>query len=83
LEKALGIIIPFHDFYGKGITNWLAVKCCYQPLLLRHPLSVFCILCNIGIIIKYRNPEKAAQILQDIAAAGCTAAMEKEVLSPF
>ncbi len=46
-------------------------------LLLLHPLKILFIRVNIGVIVKHGNVEIVRQILQNIAAAGCAAAMKE------
>jgi hypothetical protein len=49
-----------------------------QAFLLLHPVPVFRLCRDVRIIIKYRDGKILAKILQTIAAAGCTAAVQKE-----
>jgi hypothetical protein len=49
-----------------------------QPFLLLHTLAVLCILGDIRIEIKDRDPEILSQILQYITAARRTAAVQKK-----
>ena len=54
----------------------------HQPSLLLCPLLVLFLGRYVGIIIKDRDLKILRQILQHIAAAGCTAAMQKEPGNP-
>ena len=83
LEKQVPLILPLNHFYPKSIPTVfrLPVQFPDQAFLLCHTPAILFPLRNIGIIIKYRYPEKASQIDKDITAAGCTAAMEEQFLS--
>ena len=49
-----------------------------QPADFCHPLLIFLLGRNIGIIKKYCNRKKPGKIFQDITAAGRTACMKKK-----